>query len=56
LVVGDFVLTNPHIKKTLDIMGLNKVFWIFDDEPERGETVASSGPRLERREVYCMNL
>jgi anti-anti-sigma regulatory factor len=26
------VLTNPHIKKTLDIMGLNKVFWIFDDE------------------------
>jgi anti-sigma B factor antagonist len=26
------VLTNPHIKKIFDIMGLDKVFWIFDDE------------------------
>jgi len=26
------VLTNPHIKKIFDIMGLLKVFWIFDDE------------------------
>jgi anti-sigma B factor antagonist len=26
------VLTNPHIKKIFDIMGLVKLFWIFDDE------------------------
>ncbi|MGA2394533.1 MAG: STAS domain-containing protein [Candidatus Lustribacter sp.] len=26
------VLTDPHIKKTFDIMGLDKIFWIFEDE------------------------
>ena len=26
------VLTNPHIKKIFDIMGLIKIFWIFDNE------------------------
>lgn len=26
------VLTDPHIKKIFDIMGLFRVFWIFDDE------------------------
>jgi anti-sigma B factor antagonist len=26
------VLTDPHIKKIFDIMGLVKVFWIFEDE------------------------
>jgi anti-sigma B factor antagonist len=26
------VMTDPHIKKIFDIMGLVKVFWIFDNE------------------------
>jgi anti-anti-sigma regulatory factor len=25
-------MTDPHIKKIFDIMGLVKVFWIFEDE------------------------